>query len=530
MKLTKQSICNKEYVEAGFKMPSFNIDECISNTKENPTWIHFGAGNIFRGFPARLQQKLLNEGFSKTGIIVAEGFDFEIIEKIYRPHDNLSALATLKTDGDIQKEIVASIAESLIADASYAPEDWNRLKEVFRSPSLQMATFTVTEKGYNIASCPDFDLHPEQSKTLMGKITALCIERFNAGKLPIALLSMDNCSHNGSRLFEAVTGIASKWEEKGFAPKGFVDWLKNPDIVSFPWSMIDKITPRPDAQVQETLKKCGFEDTEVVVTGKNTWIAPFVNAEECEYLVIEDLFPNGRPLLEKAGVIFTDRKTVDRVEKMKVCTCLNPLHTALAIYGNLLSYSKIFEEMHDESLVKLISLLGKTEGMPVVVNPGIISPEAFLNEVLTIRLPNPFMPDTPQRIACDTSQKLPVRFGETLKAYAAKGLSFDNLVAIPLVFAGWLRYLMAVNDDGNQFELSYDPLIEKIQPKVVSKAVFGKVESVDYYMDAFKDILSDKSLFGIDLYETPLARKVCEYFAKLIEGKGSVKKFLSNVL
>ena len=70
-----------------------------------------------------------------------------------------------------------------------------------------------------------------------------------------------------------------------------------------------------------------------MVTGKNTWIAPFVNSEECEYLVIEDSFPNGRPRLEESGIYMTDRDTVNKVEKMKVCTCLNPLHTAMSIMG-----------------------------------------------------------------------------------------------------------------------------------------------------------------------------------------------------
>ena len=49
------------------------------------------------------------------------------------------------------------------------------------------------------------------------------------------------------------------------------------------------------------------------------------------------------------------------------------------------------------------------------------------------------MPDTPQRIATDTSQKLPIRFGETIKAYLAKGEDVGKLTFIPLVLAGWLR-------------------------------------------------------------------------------------------
>ena len=76
--------------------------------------------------------------------------------------------------------------------------------------------------------------------------------------------------------------------------------------------------------MEELLKKDGLENLDPVITSKKTYVAPFVNAEESQYLVIEDSFPNGRPSLEKGGFIFTDRKTVDKVEKMKVCTCLNP--------------------------------------------------------------------------------------------------------------------------------------------------------------------------------------------------------------
>lgn len=79
--------------------------------------------------------------------------------------------------------------------------------------------------------------------------------------------------------------------------------------------MIDKITPRPDEKVKEMLEKDGFEDTDLIITSRNTYTAPFVNSEETGYLVIEDNFPNGRPPLEKAGIVFTDRETVDKVEK-----------------------------------------------------------------------------------------------------------------------------------------------------------------------------------------------------------------------
>ena len=103
MRLTKDGVFNNReaWLEKGYILPEFDLDETTKNTRENPEWIHFGAGNIFRAFQANLAQKLLDAGEMSTGIIAADGFDYEIITKAYRPHDNLSLAVTLKADGSI---------------------------------------------------------------------------------------------------------------------------------------------------------------------------------------------------------------------------------------------------------------------------------------------------------------------------------------------------------------------------------------------------------------------------------------------
>ena len=330
----------------------------------------------------------------------------------------------------------------------YDRASYNRLKEIFGNGSLQLASFTITEKGYSLNDSQglplpdvlaDFTGGQKTPVSCMGKVAALLYHRFTKGGLPIAMVSMDNCSHNGDKLKTAITAFAEKWVENNLVEPEFLTYVTS-NKVSFPWTMIDKITPRPNTSVEELLKKDGVQDLDPVITGKHTYVAPFVNSEECEYLVIEDVFPNGRPALEKSGFIFTDRETVDKVERMKVCTCLNPLHTALAVFGCLLDYKLIAEEMKDSTLKTLVERLGYQEGLPVVMDPGILNPKEFLDTVLGIRIPNPFMPDTPQRIATDTSQKLSIRYGETIKAYEKSStLQTSDLKMIPLVFAGWLR-------------------------------------------------------------------------------------------
>jgi len=523
------------WVEAGFELPKFDREKVRENTLKNPIWLHFGAGNIFRAFPAALQQKLLDEGKSDKGIIVCEGYDYEIIERAYKPFDNLSVTVVLKPDGNMEKKVIASVVEALTADTN-DQTSWQTLKNIFSNPSLQMVSFTITEKGYSLKNAKgeyygdvvsDFETGTESPRTFIGKLTALCYERYKSGKYPVALVSMDNCSHNGTKLYDAVSAFAREWARNNFVEEGFVEYIDNPEKVSFPWSMIDKITPRPDLGVKEMLDKCGLEDTDIIVTAKNTYTASFVNAEEPQYLVIENLFPNGRPSLEDAGVIFTDRETVDKVEKMKVCTCLNPLHTALAVYGCLLGYNAIYEEMRDEQLKALVEKIGYDEGLPVVINPGIINPKDFIREVVEVRLPNPFVPDTPQRIATDTSQKLAIRFGETIKAYQKReDLDVTDLKYIPLVFAGWLRYLLGVDDKGNSFNLSPDPLMDHLK-KITEGIKLGDKGPFD---EKLKSILSDSSIFGVNLFEAGLADKVLGYFEELIQGPGAVRETLKKYL
>lgn len=520
---------------AKISLPKFDRQAMIANTNENPKWVHFGSGNLFRGYIAVLQQELLDAKIENTGIVAVETYDYEIIDKVYTPFDNLSLIVTMYPDGNLGKKLVGSISEALAGDFS-RKNDWERLKNIFKNSSLQMASFTITEKGYNLTKVSgeflpevalDVAAGPEKPRNVISKIVSLAYIRYLNGKLPIAFVSMDNCSHNGEKLFYSVKTIAVKWFEGGFVDKGFIEYITNPEIVSFPWSMIDKITPRPSESVKELLNKDGFMDTKIICTKKNTYIAPFVNTEEPQHLVIEDKFPNGRMPLEATGVYFTDRDTVNKAEKMKVCTCLNPLHTTLAVFGCLLGYQSIAEEMNDKCLVKLVNKVGYDEGLPVVINPEIINPETFLKEVIEKRFPNPYIPDTPQRIATDTSQKMGIRFGETIKAYCSRpDLGPEKLTYIPLVIAGWCRFLLGVDDNGNEMQLSSDPMLEELKNHL-SIIKLGQPESIEVGLNP---ILSDAKLFGSNLYDIGLGEKIENYFKEMIIGNGAVRATLKKYL
>ena len=489
-----------EWAEKGYQMPTFDIQAVREKTHAEPTWVHFGAGNIFRAFPAAILNEALNSGKYDRGVIVAESFDYEIIDKAYRPYDNLSLLVSLQSTGTIEKKVIASVTESLKAD--YQFEDWNRLVDIFRNPSLQMISFTITEKGYSVNPA---DLERGLTPVLaMGKVAVLLLERYNAGQLPLTVQSMDNCSHNGDKVKAGVSQYVKKWIADGLAPAGFEAYVLDGSKVTFPWSMIDKITPRPHEKVQAMLAADGFEDNYTLQTEKHTFTAPFVNAEETEYLVIEDNYTGGRPPLELGGVMYTDRKTVDMVETMKVTTCLNPLHTAMSIYGCMLGYTLISAEMADRDIRSFIQKLGYIEAMPVVTDPGVLNPYEFIGAVLNRRLPNPFMPDAPQRIAMDTSQKLAIRFGETLKKYQERGLDKSNLVLIPLVLAGYARYLRGIDDSGKPFEPSPDPLLSELQEIVAGL----EVKEGEQDFSCLKKLYGRTDVFGVDVYAMGLGEQI----------------------
>lgn len=536
LKLNRDGLKNLEaWKKAGIALPKFDLQKAAAETARNPEWVHFGAGNIFRGFPAVLQQKLLDSGKVKTGLIAVETFDWEIIDRMYVPFDNLSILVVMEPDGRLDKLVVGSITEGLVGDPA-RNKDWRRLQEIFSAPSLRMASFTITEKGYNLRKMDgsffddvllDMKEGPAAPRHVISKAAALAWTRYANGAFPLAFASMDNCAHNGDRLKDAMTSIAHTWRENRLVDEGFLSYLMDPATVSFPWSMIDKITPRPSETVQAALTALGFADAAPIRTEKNTFIAPFVNAERPQYLVVEDSFPNGRPPLELAGVYFTDRETVDRVEKMKVGTCLNPLHTALAVFGCLLGYNLVADEMKDSGLKKLVEKIGYEEGMPVVENPGIINPLDFIKEVIEERLPNPNIPDTPQRIASDTSQKVGIRFGGTIKAYRDReGLNPAHLKFIPLVLAGWCRYLLSVDDTGTEIPLSPDPMLDTLRP-YFDGVRLGDPSSAEGQL---RPILSNDRIFAVNLYDVGLGGKIEGYFSEMLAGPGAVRNTLRKYL
>ncbi len=269
MKLTREGIKEREaWEKAGINLPGYDVEAVTEKAKKEPGWVHFGIGNIFRVFIGGIADGLLEEGVLDRGITCVETFDYDVVDKIYAPYDNLGLNVILHGDGTREYKVLGALAEAVKAQSSDA-EQWNRLKEIFAAKSLQLVSFTITEKGYALQKADgtwfpfveaDIKNGPDKATGAMAVLVAMLNERYKAGKYPIALVSMDNCSQNGAKLRESVLTMTEEWHKAGFVDDGFVDYVTDEKVVAFPWTMIDKITPRPIEQIAADLEKLGVED------------------------------------------------------------------------------------------------------------------------------------------------------------------------------------------------------------------------------------------------------------------------------
>lgn len=138
-----------------------------------------------------------------------------IVEK-WHPHDDYTILvSTLKADGNIEKTVV-EVVESLTVNTENA-SDFARLKEIFAKDSLQMVTFTITERDTAIGKGTASDEADFVSGPKLRRVTSEKWQRslceISGRKKPVAMVSMDNCSHNGDKLYAAINTFAEKWEE-----------------------------------------------------------------------------------------------------------------------------------------------------------------------------------------------------------------------------------------------------------------------------------------------------------------------------
>ena len=139
-----------EWESKGYELPKYDIKAVREKTAKEPTWVHFGGGNIFRAFPAAILNDALNTGKYDRGVIVAETFDFEVIDKAYAPYDNLSLCVNFSEELTLSR-----VADEIGLNPSYLSSLFKQVtgesfKEYLNSIRIKEAQHLLSNTSYPI--------------------------------------------------------------------------------------------------------------------------------------------------------------------------------------------------------------------------------------------------------------------------------------------------------------------------------------------------------------------------------------------
>ncbi len=404
------------------------------------------------------------------------------------PQDGLYTVRSVSQVGD-KWRVIGSVREVL-----FAPEQMAAVIARIARAETKLVSLTVTEKGYyaNVSTReplwnhPDIVndlLHADQPVSVLGLLAAGLHERFcTFGKrgAPLTILCCDNLPQNGAVLEALVHQFVARLYPH------IVPWLR--DNVRFPSSMVDRIVPATTPQdLIDVAAALGVDDFGVV------------HAEPFSQWVVEDKFATVRPAWDAVGVQFVS--DVKPFEKMKL-RLLNGSHSMMAYLGYLAGYETIAQTIADPAFEQLVHAW-MNEAEATLAPIAQVDFSAYRQQLIE-RFSNPANGHRCAQVAMDGSQKIPQRWIAVAAERLAKG---DDISAIALAAAGWIRYVYGTNE-----------LDEKIVIQDPLAATFAAIAAKHPY-DAlsFADaVLRIEPVFGAlgrnPMFAAPVKRYVSQLF------------------
>lgn len=499
-------------------LPLYSVTEMIEQTKKEPICLHFGGGDQFRANVASVYQRCLNNHSIGSGVIVVD--TASTIESMYTPFDNLSISVIVSEENKYSCEVIGSVAETV----TY--EDYARLSELVTMDSLQVFSLTLGREAYLLKDSmggylptvlADLEVEPEKAKGRLCQVIALLYQRYLAGQKPLAVLSLDELPWNVASFQHMVLELVRVWKEKGLVEEGFLAYLDVSRQVSFPFTMVDKLVPEPMEQVELALSELGIDAVDLRYSGQRE-MAMFFNCQREQYYFYEKRFPNGNPPFGEAGVRLVNRGEVRSAKSAMYCCAMSPVLLAVGIFVELLELPTMYHGLRHRDVLTFLQELSYEECLPSLKESKVLDLEAYVDEVLQLRLPHPIMEEASTLYTENISQKIPYYLGEALQNRS----SAEDFVAVPLLIAAWFRYTMGFSDLGQPYQCGNDPLLLEIQTAMKTVS-FGNPNS---YEGQLRPFLENKKLFSVNLVELGLAERIEEDFMSMIGEAGAVEKTL----
>jgi D-arabinitol 4-dehydrogenase len=384
--------------------------------------LHLGIGAFHRAHMAWYLDRLGKSG--EDGWTLASGNirpDMPELLADLRRQGGVYTLETVTPGGVFSYQQIHAIASVL----PWSP-DLQDIVSFGRRPETRIISFTVTEAGYFLdaqraldLSYADLrsDLESGSRLTIYGAIGAILRARMEDGAGPVTLLCCDNIRGNGDH-FKA--GLQAFLQRRG--EHSLLEWAAH--NTSYPNGMVDRITPRPPAELKaRVLAATSVDDA-----------CPVMAEEFCQW-VLEEHFCAGRPAWENVGVEMVE--TVVPYEEAKI-RILNASHSCIAWAGALRGYTYIHEATLDPH-INAMAHAYVTRDVIACLTPSPVDLAQYRDMVLE-RFSNPYVKDTIERVAADGFAKIPGFIAPTIAERLAAG---HNPVAAAMLPALFLAFLQA---------------------------------------------------------------------------------------
>ena len=417
---------------------------------------HIGAGHFHRAHQAAYINLLLQHGVAHEWGICGVGVmpaDWTMRD-VLNDQDGLYTLILENPDGSRDAQVIGSII-----DYRYAPDDPESALEVLGAPSTRIISLTITEGGYRDPDGPAFSL-----------ISEALARRRDRGIPAPTIVSCDNIENNGEVAGRTVLANAERRDPR------LAEWVA--EHVRFPSSMVDRITPATTLEMAaEVRRDFGVNDRWPVV------------AEPFTAWVLEDDFADGRPPLEKAGVLVVDDVRPYELMKLRM---LNAGHQCLCYFAHLCGFEFVHDAAQDPLFAKYLLTYFDTEAIPTLPPVPGIDLHAY-GRTLVERFANPAVRDTVARLCAYSSDRIP----KWLFPVICDNLANDGPVQMAsAAVASWARYAEGVDEWGEPYEV-LDQLADSLVPIARSQhenpnafieitAVFADLSHQHRFVEAYR--------------------------------------------
>ena len=446
-------------------------------------WMHLGAGSFHRAHQAWYLHRLLEQGDDRWHIALGNiRNDAGPLLKALDEQQGQYTLETVTPEGERRYETITSVKKVLPWD-----ESLSAIVAQGADENTKVIAFTVTEGGYYLDTDHQLDpRHPDiqadlagEARTIYGALARVLRARLKQHGHPVTLLNCDNLRHNGERFRAGFLTFLHLSEDLELC-----QWVEQ--HTTSPNTMVDRITPRPTADIADRVRdETGVEDR-VPVMGE-----AFIQ------WVIEDNFIAGRPALEKVGVEMVASVLPWEEAKIRI---LNASHSCIAWAGTLKGQSYIHESTQTDA-IRQLAWDYVTEDVIPSLSPSPLDLEAYRDVVLS-RFSNPYIQDTNQRVAADGLSKIPGFITPTLVECYQRGAEPRATAVLPALFFLFLQRW-------HRGELPYT-----YQDGVLNEDAMHTLLAAD---DALARFTADETLFGPLASNPDFARLMRDTVARLEE-------------